>query len=400
MLMMRRGAMALGALLTSLAAACTSEAPGDVGPEGAIPGAADGFGGDGAALVSCNDGALVIERSADRPTEMIATIADHGVVDWFVAQSELTSEEEVEYSGSRSTVTVEHALPWMVSVEERTEGSALIIRDLRPSPGGDGYALSGPGGVTIRPEGEGLRLTISGSTMPSSHTVVHYEVGQWLFEACGGASPGDEPTEGPVEDPTLLGEVYFDDDTLNTEPSYDVDVHGDVAACELYIDSFAEFSVYQYHHAGYSGLLIDAAVRSDFDVLDVGMYLRVDEQVTRSGDVLVDEADREIVFGFTRRHGELYRGIVHLSVDRTDGSEARREVERFALFVDVRDADGTIRRLWLKAEPARDFEPADYARESYCYSEREPFYDFGAGSISYLWRDSGSPIFAAREACL
>jgi hypothetical protein len=149
-----------------------------------VRGPADGFGDDVAPVESCNRGALVVEPSTERAGELVATVSDQGVVDWFVAQSELTSVTTVEYSGVSREVTVQHEMPWMVSVEARSYGRALVVRDLRAS--GDGYATSGPGGVTIRPEGEGLRLTISGSTMPSSHATVYYEVGQWLFEDCGG----------------------------------------------------------------------------------------------------------------------------------------------------------------------------------------------------------------------
>jgi hypothetical protein len=144
-------------------------------------------GTEGAALETCNDGALLIEPSAERAGELVATVTDQGIVEWFIEQSERTSVRTVDYSGASREVTLQHEMPWMVSIVESTEGRLLVVRDLRPS--GDGYSTSGPGGVTIRREGQGLRLTISGQTMPFSHAVIYYEVGQWFFESCGA---GDE----------------------------------------------------------------------------------------------------------------------------------------------------------------------------------------------------------------
>jgi hypothetical protein len=209
-------------------------------------------------------------------------------------------------------------------------------------------------------------------------------------------SPGTQPSE-----PAKPTSSFFTDDTVNTDLGYEVAGNADAAACDVYVDSFGVVSVWQYYHAGYTALLVDLNTASGQNVRNAGMSLVMDDRVTRSSEVLAEEKGREAVFAFGKREGSLFRGLIKLSSDSTDGTEARRTIREFRFFVDVEEANGSTLRLWMKPGASASFTAADYAGSAYNYSTSQPYSSpDGTASITYLWRDSGSPIFAARQTCL
>ncbi|HEY3353217.1 MAG TPA: hypothetical protein VGQ83_08225 [Polyangia bacterium] len=127
-------------------------------------------------VASCNGGALVLEKSPDNDYEYVATIHDAGVVDYFIAES--------EKSYTQDGVTVTKRFPWMVQVVETAGQKTLVIRDFHLYDGGAEYLTSGPPGTSLTKEGAGMRLSIKGGYMPSSHSVIYYTVGDWFFESC------------------------------------------------------------------------------------------------------------------------------------------------------------------------------------------------------------------------
>jgi hypothetical protein len=79
-----------------------------------------------------------------------------------------------------------------------------------------------------------------------------------------------------------------------------------------------------------------------------------------------------------------------------DNAEGKRVVRNFAYFIDVQSGGETTRK-WLK-NGNTDFTLDDLSKTKYNYSTSVFLGGYSSGS--YLWRDSGSPIFAKRNACL
>jgi hypothetical protein len=79
-----------------------------------------------------------------------------------------------------------------------------------------------------------------------------------------------------------------------------------------------------------------------------------------------------------------------------DNAEGTRAVRNFAYFVDVQSGGETTRK-WLK-NGNTDFTSADLSKTKYNYSNSIFLGGYSTGS--YLWRNSGSPIFTKRNACL
>jgi hypothetical protein len=135
------------------------------------------------ARITCNDGALVLHKSAENDWEFLATVTDQGVVDWFVAQSEGTVEGQSSAGGTR---VVDAEFPWQVEIEAQEDGARhLVLGELRANASGERYQTSGPPGSTLEwVDGGGMRLSIANGFMPNSKEVVSYAVGDWTFESC------------------------------------------------------------------------------------------------------------------------------------------------------------------------------------------------------------------------
>ncbi len=130
-------------------------------------------------VADCNDGALVLERSANNDGHIMATVTDENAVEYFITQSESVQCEEISYSNETRDVCVQKSFHYSTTV---TEEGTLVLDQLHAN--GDDYTMSMRDGASLIHEGGGFRLTLRGSEMTSSHTVSYYEVGNWLFDAC------------------------------------------------------------------------------------------------------------------------------------------------------------------------------------------------------------------------
>jgi hypothetical protein len=167
------------------------------------------------ALISCNDGALLVRASEQNDWEHVVTVYDQNVVDWFIAQASATVEGT---SSSGEIRRVDAELPWQMRVETRDDGTrTLELRELRAHADGTRFTTSGPPGSSLTWEGAGMRLAIGNAFMPSSKEVVYYSVGEWLFESCeepaGSADDGtgvEETIDSYCGDPIFTGETNPD----------------------------------------------------------------------------------------------------------------------------------------------------------------------------------------------
>ena len=130
-------------------------------------------------VADCNDGALVLERSEEDDSKIVATVTDETAVEYFLTQSTSTQCEEISYSGEMRNVCVQKKFHYSTTV---TEEGTLILDGLQAS--GDDFIVSGRDGASLFREEDGLRLTLRGSEMTSSHSVSYYEIGDWLFDTC------------------------------------------------------------------------------------------------------------------------------------------------------------------------------------------------------------------------
>ena len=111
----------------------------------------------------------------------IATVTDQAAIEHFLAKSAETFEETIEYSGERRTVTLERSFPWQVSVRGEPGTRVLELEELRDVDGGR-LSTSGPPGSEVTFAGATATLAIRAAQMPTSRSVVYYEVGTWVFD--------------------------------------------------------------------------------------------------------------------------------------------------------------------------------------------------------------------------
>jgi len=123
---------------------------------------------------SCDAGAMQIEPVANSD-QFVATIADQGIIDYLVAESQKTATEQ--------GYTVTKDFPYYVEVTDGPEGKRLVISELRYNEQLGQYSTSDPA-ATIEPVGEGMKLTMRGMQMPAYGVVVRYEIGNWGFQSC------------------------------------------------------------------------------------------------------------------------------------------------------------------------------------------------------------------------
>lgn len=111
----------------------------------------------------------------------VATVSDQAAIEHFLAKSEETFEETIEYSGVSRTVTLERSFPWQVSVRGEPGAWVLELEELRDAGGGR-LSTSGPPGSEVTLDGSTATLVIRAAQMPTSRSVVYYEVGSWTFD--------------------------------------------------------------------------------------------------------------------------------------------------------------------------------------------------------------------------
>lgn len=170
---------------------------------------------------------------------------------------------------------------------------------------------------------------------------------------------------------------------LAAEPEWNADANH----CELYVDElmFTRQSVYGQSSEYF---LIRMQTRAQDNVQNIGMFVRFQEDgQVREEIILADKPDYN--------HGRPLSYLTFYTASKSGGQTFRRTLERFAFFVDVASDSGSVTRLWLK-DGSQDFSADALSRDKYNYSYPV---GWGYGTAEYLWRDSGSPVFAKRVEC-
>jgi hypothetical protein len=205
----------------------------------------------------------------------------------------------------------------------------------------------------------------------------------------------------------ICGQTFASDKVEWLGPSaalpYQIDLEAPATHCELVVDEFAisEQSKYGTSSAGY---FVALRTRPGDHVLNAGYKARVYESSSKrnedgtsvvfEGERLIGEGDDVLLTQPERFDG---RSAVSLAFEWNSygNSMGSRRVDALSFFVDLRTGEG-VKRLWLLNE-GNPFSSRDFARESNNYSY--PVF-WGYGTNSYLWRDGGSPVFAARQNCV
>lgn len=138
--------------------------------------------------LNCAAGGLDVTRddntSAEEPV-YTAVVSDQAAIDYFVARSQESHDETANaYGGGETTVHVQSYLPYNMVIEGDGAARRLRVTELRESAAG-GFA-AGQFLGNLEPDGSGLTLTATNMTMPSSHTVVQWELGRYAFGGCAG----------------------------------------------------------------------------------------------------------------------------------------------------------------------------------------------------------------------
>jgi hypothetical protein len=127
----------------------------------------------------CGEGFALVDRADG---SKVAVVRDQAAIEHFLAKSAETFEATLEYSGTTSTVTLERRFPWQISVSGEPGARVLELEELRDV--GDGSLLtSGPPGSEVSFDGARVTMSVRASQMPTSRSVVYYDVGRWSF-AC------------------------------------------------------------------------------------------------------------------------------------------------------------------------------------------------------------------------
>lgn len=138
--------------------------------------------------------------------QLVAVVTDQAAIEHFLDKSAETFEETVEYSGVRQTITLERSFPWQVSITGEPGARVLELEELRDVDTEHPWQVRRLS--TSGPPGSGLTfvssarlgtleatLTIRGAQMPTSRSVVYYEVGTWTFDCGANTEPPTEPSD-------------------------------------------------------------------------------------------------------------------------------------------------------------------------------------------------------------
>lgn len=179
------------------------------------------------------------------------------------------------------------------------------------------------------------------------------------------------------------------------------DLNADATHCELVVDDFALVN------SGTRGSYTTERVatlrlRAGDDVRGAGVFVAYEETLVKrtanpDGTIASETTTRTRAESSlpARLEGGLAEARFTTNWDAYGMEIGDRRIERFAYWVDLVQ-DGVKKRLWLK-DGASDFTPAAYDADRYFYSNSVFLGGYSSGR--YLWRDSGSPLFAARADC-
>jgi hypothetical protein len=159
------------------------------------------------------------------------------------------------------------------------------------------------------------------------------------------------------------------------------DIEADANHCELYVDDFAVVQMpgRSTHHLP---LVATLKTRPQDVVVGVGVFMStVQAFIAQLVPATIAGDDR-------------WKVTFDPGLDAPLGGEEEKGVS-FAYFVDLRDG-ALFKRLWLRAGH-RNFTLADFDSARWLFSD--PVRLNGEDEFRYLWRDGGSPLFAARTSC-
>lgn len=214
--------------------------------------------------------------------------------------------------------------------------------------------------------------------------------------ACG------EPFDTPADVAAGVARSLTAEGTLQP-----VDIEADARHCELSVFEFARWATGKYG-SGSVERTATLRTRPGDHVLGVGAYLRAHEVVTtRAWNAELQDYDPPVVTDIGEQdffvEGRPVYGAPNLwyvpLLERSnlngDSHVTTRDIRHFAYYVEIQTDEGR-KRLWLKGGDW-NFTPADYDESRYPYAHTT--FLSGYTSATYLWRDSGSPLFESYWAC-
>jgi hypothetical protein len=180
----------------------------------------------------------------------------------------------------------------------------------------------------------------------------------------------------------------------------------DVADCEFIVDDFAAVTTSAYG-ATSNELVTQLLVRSDLNqsVVEAGAYFhfagtykKITQQPdgSRSVEEWRDE-DESLIVPAQRTIDGLRLKITFPQNWNTYGNDiGERRIKDFTYYVTIRQGDSDV-RFWFK-DKAQNLGAESISAALYPFSD--PVFLGGYSTAKYLWRDSGSPVFANRAQCL
>jgi hypothetical protein len=189
--------------------------------------------------------------------------------------------------------------------------------------------------------------------------------------------------------------------------SAQADQNKDVNDCEIYVDDFSVVSAGSYG-SGIENIVANLVMRSDLNAQVVavagffnfsGKYTTFSKAPdgTEKSEVVTTLNEQSFQSGERTIDGQNLRVVFPISWTNAGFDMATRSVSNFTYKVTVRDPSDQVTHFWLK-NAGRDFSSDDISKDKYYYSQG--VYLGGYSTARYLWRDSGSPLFANRARCL
>lgn len=192
-----------------------------------------------------------------------------------------------------------------------------------------------------------------------------------------------------------------------------VETEGKAAHCELFIEdleltNWEGSHLFQGQKLSKESLVVKIKRRRDSrDIVRVGAYAEVYEtSYDHSGEVNKSfEGRKKLALlnpGYWGGRGDPSRLNVYLDTSwNKHGLEfGDRYVEKLNIFVDLREENGLVSRLWLK-ELGSELSQTDFDKDTYLFTDPVTHeYEHGSLTSQYLWQTSGSRVFTERSECL
>lgn len=193
---------------------------------------------------------------------------------------------------------------------------------------------------------------------------------------------------------------------------YEIDLEAEASHCEIVVEEVVKYVQSKYGALSKS-VSFELSPRASDQVLNMGVVALVAEQSFDSEtEETIDEQGLIGAFAVdnTRTPYKDYDVVVNLESEwhRLNGQRGERDIKEFRFFVDLVQ-DGATKRLWLSKFIGRDrfpgvdhsenlvpFSASDIDANVFRHTELIPY---GIGTIQFLRKNSGSPVFAALRSC-